>query len=338
MSDMSRPGSPSRAIDHEQHDALLVAQFVAGDPLEPERQAEAQHLLTGCAACAALAADLPAISHAVAQERVPPRRRDFRLSPEQAEDLHGNALTRFIRRSSLPRSRAFQPAAAGVLSIGLLFIVAGYAWPDGGTVMLSSETSVAGSQKTESAPVAATAQPDDQVAAPLPAADLDATSALEGAERAMEESGFADTLAESQAGRSENAKLRSADDEAPPEVEAFEPDAQQRSLATVDEDGEAALAATADAIEESAGDVTEAYAADAEEPDSEALAEDTSALRSSDATGTVAAGMDSNTTTAAVDDGPEELLLLLGLVLAFGGAGLLLLGWLARRARDPLAP
>ena len=31
-------------------------------------------------------------------------------------------------------SRAFQPAAAGVMSVGLVFVVAGYAWPDDGTV------------------------------------------------------------------------------------------------------------------------------------------------------------------------------------------------------------
>ena len=31
-------------------------------------------------------------------------------------------------------------------------------------------------------------------------------------------------------------------------------------------------------------------------------------------------------------------LAILGLVLALGGGGLLLLGWLVRRAKDPLAP
>ena len=122
---MSRPGLPPPAPDHDRHDALLVAQLDAGDPLKPEQQAEARRLIGTCGACAALAADLPAVSRAVAQEPVPPRRRDYRLSPQQAEELWGNALTRFLRRLSLPSARAFQPAAAGVLSIGLLLVVAG---------------------------------------------------------------------------------------------------------------------------------------------------------------------------------------------------------------------
>ena len=166
MSDMSRPGPrPPAAPDHERHDALLVAQFVAGDPLDPEQRAEAQHLVAGCAACAALAMDLPAVSRAVAQEPVPPRRRDFRLSPEQAEELRGNTLTRFLRKLSLPRSRAFQPAAAGVLSIGLLFVVAGYAWPDGGTVVVQAEPNFV----DWSSPAATSAAPREEAAeAPAP--------------------------------------------------------------------------------------------------------------------------------------------------------------------------
>ena len=126
MSDMSRP-RPLPTTDHERHDALLVAQLAAGDPLAAEQRDEAQRLVRGCSACAVLATDLRVVAAAVAQEPVPPRRRDFRLSPEQVEELSGNTLTRFLRRLSLPNARAFQPAAAGVLAIGLIFVVAGYA-------------------------------------------------------------------------------------------------------------------------------------------------------------------------------------------------------------------
>ena len=38
------------------------------------------------------------------------------------------------------------------------------------------------------------------------------------------------------------------------------------------------------------------------------------------------------------EGGPESLLIVLGLVLALTGGGLLVLGWLARRSRDPLLP
>ena len=71
---------------------------------------EARAWLATCPASAQLAADLRAVSVAVASEPVPPRRRDFRFGPEQAEALRGDAFTRFLRRLSLPRTRAFAPA------------------------------------------------------------------------------------------------------------------------------------------------------------------------------------------------------------------------------------
>jgi hypothetical protein len=36
------------------------------------------------------------------------------------------------------------------------------------------------------------------------------------------------------------------------------------------------------------------------------------------------------------ESGPQELLIVLGLLLALGGGGLFLLGWLTRRSSDPL--
>lgn len=340
MSDMSRPRSLPPAADHQQHDTLLVAQFVAGDPLEPERQDEARQVLAGCAACAALAADLPAISRAVAQEPVPPRRRDFRLTPEQAEGLRGNALTRFMRRLSLPRSRAFQPAAAGVLSIGLLLVVAGYAWPEDGALQLQAETNVTDRSTTASSVPAATARPAEEPAAPLAAPD-DASMALEGAEGLMKESDFADTLTESQAGLSEGAKQRSAADESTAEVQAEavrEPEAMQSLPKAELEDGEAALGAAADAVEESVEDATTRSAARSVDLYADASEDDS--LEAVAATGTETTVAVADTDAAMADDasGPEALIIVLGLALALGGAGLLFLGWLARRARDPLAP
>ena len=296
MSDMSRPGPrPPAAPDHERHDALLVAQFVAGDPLDPEQRAEAQHLVAGCAVCAALAMDLPAVSRAVAQEPVPPRRRDFRLSPEQAEELRGNTLTRFLRKLSLPRSRAFQPAAAGVLSIGLLFVVAGYAWPDGGTVVVQAEPNFV----DWSSPAATSAAPREE-AAEAPAPGLvesapAADAALDGAEELME-SEFADSLAESQAGTSEGL--------------------MQKSLPSDD----------ADRLAEDADELAEVSA--------RSIAPN-SVVGDEEAEGVATVASDIE---APTDDRPEDLLIVLGLALALGGGGLLLLGWLARRARDPLAP
>ena len=357
MSDMSRPPTMPPAPDHERHDALLVAQFVAGDPLAPEQRAAAERLVGGCGACAALAADLPAISRAVAQEPVPPRRRDFRLAPEQAEELRGNALTRALRRLSLPSSRAFQPAAAGVLTIGLLFVVAGYAWPDGGTIDLQSAP----------APVEqGTLQPSAETFEAPPAvveSDADAGPALEGAERAMEDPAFAGSLAESQAGLSEEPMQKSlTEDEdarrkaAAPELPAAdelqtapEPETQQRLVQSSPPLEGTGLGAAAITDEGSAGDTTFRDRAQSDEATGTTVPADLTPNVADDGDGSAliaksdvlepGAEVPEAEAAMAVDDGgPEDLLLILGLVLALGGGGLLLLGWLARRARDPLAP
>ena len=129
MRDMPVPAPAPPPVDHGLHDPLLIAQLAAGDPLTSEQGRQAAYLVARCAACAALAADLRAISAAVAWEPLPPRRRDFRIDPARAEQLRGSALQRFLRRLSFPEARALGPAAAGILSVGLLFMVAGAAWP-----------------------------------------------------------------------------------------------------------------------------------------------------------------------------------------------------------------
>lgn len=331
MSDMSRPNPlPSAAADHERHDRLLVAQLVAGDPLPPEQRAEAQRLIGSCGACAALASDLPAVSRLVAQEPTPPRRRDFRLGPEQAAELQGNALTRFLRRLSWPGSRAFQPAAAGILSIGLLFVVAGYAWPDGGTITVQAEpnfidwASAAPADAAAEAPAALEREAEGD-------ADVLSDVALEGAARTMDDAEFADTLAESQAGLSTGGTQDPRAEEAAPG--APEPGAlQQKSLEL--EVAEEVLGSAAD--DEAGLRDGARYGAESADPSVRTLQPQSMAPSGAaqEETATVA----SEAVVAPDDDGPVELLVLLGLALALGGGGLLLLGWLARRARDPLAP
>ena len=129
MRDMPAPRPARPPLDHEQHDPLLIAQLAAGDQLTADQQQLAAHLVTHCAACASLASDLRAVSSAVAWEPLPPRRRDFRIDAERAERLRGSPLRRFLRRLSLPETTALRPAAAGILSIGLLFMVVGAVWP-----------------------------------------------------------------------------------------------------------------------------------------------------------------------------------------------------------------
>lgn len=346
MSDMSRPGPlPPAAPDHERHDQLLVAQFVAGDPLKPEQQAEAKRLVGSCGACAALAADLPAISRAVAAEPVPPRRRDFRLSPEQAEAVAGNAVTRFLRRLSLPSSRAFQPAAAGVLSIGLLLVVAGYAWPEDGTVTVQAEPNLV--DWTTAAPSApAGAVLDDAPAAGAPADEAEIGAALEGAEVTMDDAEFADSLAESQAGLSEGRAQKSAADrdEAPPapesDVRASEAQALEAPKLEVAE--EAAGFEGSEETDRVAPDDDAAVRGGAQLREQAEVSSGAVTLETADPEAIVADDvltlMTEDDPAPTTEDGPIEPLILLGLLLALGGGGLLLLGWLARRARDPLAP
>ena len=160
-----------------------------------------------------MAADLRAVSLAVAREPVPPRRRDYRLSPEQAHELSGNAFTRWLRRLSPPNSRAFQPLAAGVLSVGLLFVVAGYAWPDGGAITVQAEPNFA--------------TYGDSILEPAPA-ETDTAPEREEAASVFADPRFSESLDEHQAGTSERALQKSMASEAEaqqleaPELEAME--------------------------------------------------------------------------------------------------------------------
>ena len=322
---MSRPVAPPHASDHERHDALLVAQWTAGDPLSKDQLAEAQRLIGTCHDCAALAADLRTVSVAVAREPVPPRRRDYRLSPEQAQELSGTALTRWLRRLSLPNSRAFQPLAAGVLSVGLLFVVAGYAWPDGGAITVQAEPNFAtyGDSTLEPVPAEATSAP-----------------VLDEAASAFADPYFSESLDEHQAGTSERALQKSMASEPEarqleaPELEAMEFEAPPASApegaaGVAGTDGDAADQATvgsataeADMAEQAADDVALDAVSPVVEPGSGASSETSSTGDAPD---------------LPIDEGGrQDLLIVLGLLLALGGGGLFLLGWLARRSSDPL--
>lgn len=339
MSDMSRPG-PLPTADHERHDALLVAQLAAGDPLAVERRDEAQRLVGGCPACAALAADLRVVSAAVAQEPVPPRRRDFRLSPEQAEQLSGNALTRFLRRLSLPNARAFQPAAAGVLAIGLIFVVAGFAWPDGASITVQAEPNFV----TYDEPVPASPSSESPAAQSMVEQGPEDAFGGDEAEGLPADLEFFEALPEHQAGTSERAAQKSvASEVAPSEADGLEPDAAElaapaASAASAADGGLASDAALeAEAHDDLALEAAATVDAIIEEPADEAALASTAPALAPDAAKAGEGTMAASDTDALVDDSSSgELLIFLGLLLALGGGGLLLVGWLARRSRDPL--
>ena len=217
MSDMSLHRPLPTAPDHELHDALLVAQAASGDELQPDQQRLADQLISTCGACASLAADLRAVSGAVAWEPTPPRRRDHRISAEQAEELRGSLFSRFMRRLAMPQSRGLRPAAAGVMSLGLLFVVAGTAWP-GDMVQPTSLDEAPPPLPFATAPLVE--EPDAPAAAP---ADV-----LENALRDSVEAEFFGEFREGSVGEDDAdqpAAARSAPDAASKAVGQVEPEA-----------------------------------------------------------------------------------------------------------------
>lgn len=126
------PQPPISPAEHARHDELLVARFAAHDELPGDERSMAARLVAECPACASLSADLAIIARAVALEAVPGRRRDFRISADQAARLRGSRLQRLLRRLALPEPALLRPAAAGVMSLGLLLVVVGTVVPRDG--------------------------------------------------------------------------------------------------------------------------------------------------------------------------------------------------------------
>ena len=116
------------AAEHARHDRLLVARYGAGDAYPAELD-EARQLVTRCAECARLAADIEVLRASTAALPVPRRPRDFRLTAEQADSLRGSAVSRWLRRLAAPGLAPIRPLAGAALSVGLLLVVAGVALP-----------------------------------------------------------------------------------------------------------------------------------------------------------------------------------------------------------------
>ena len=121
---MTVPNSRSLSAEHNRHDRLLVARFAAGD-LEGNLQHEGQELVRRCSECAALAADITAISKSVAKMPAPRRTKDFRLTTEQADHLRGSRFDRWLRTITGSGWATVRPVAAVALSVGLVMSAVG---------------------------------------------------------------------------------------------------------------------------------------------------------------------------------------------------------------------
>lgn len=119
------PNTHSLSAEHRRHDRLLVARFAVGDAAHGQEH-EARELIRRCSECAALAADISAISKSVARMPAPPRPRDFRLTTEQAAHLRGSRIDRWLRTITGSGWSTVRPVAAVALSVGLVMSVVGF--------------------------------------------------------------------------------------------------------------------------------------------------------------------------------------------------------------------
>src|SRR3712207_6410950 len=118
------PRSGGTAL-HASHDPTLMA-ALAADDLTPDERAAAQTVANACTECATLAADLAAISRAVRTDLHVPavRRRDFRLTDEDARRLRGGSpLRRGLSRLGAPGFAILQPLGGVAAAMGVVLMV-----------------------------------------------------------------------------------------------------------------------------------------------------------------------------------------------------------------------
>ncbi|MHB8400033.1 MAG: hypothetical protein ACYDCI_14055 [Candidatus Limnocylindrales bacterium] len=153
---------------HDQHDLDLIAGYSAGD-LEGAERAAAEALVDRCPDCRLLVADLRAIAAATATLPTPPRRRDFRLS---TEDARRAGTRRWSPRRFFDRVGAIPSLGAGLAAIGLAGLLLA-SIPGSGTTSFGAATnesmprSAAGAAAAPAA-VAAPASSARATAAPAP--------------------------------------------------------------------------------------------------------------------------------------------------------------------------
>jgi len=140
------------AAEAQDHAALIVA-LDAGDLAGTELTA-AESLVASCGGCAALADDLVAIRGAMSALPAPARRRDYRLTAEDAARLRPSGWRRLLEWLAAPGSTV-RPLATGIATLGVI----GLLLTSGAPGMLS------GFGSAGAAPVAAPEGPVEDAAA-----------------------------------------------------------------------------------------------------------------------------------------------------------------------------
>ena len=146
--------SHSDPHDHATHDLELIAAFAAGDATGADLET-ATTLVAACAACASLHHDLRAIAAALPDLPVPVRRRDFRLTEDQAAALRTNRWRRLVGVLAGPRFSFAAPLGTGLATIGIAVLVVsgslGLPFATGGAT--SAERAVSGQQFAAQSPM-----------------------------------------------------------------------------------------------------------------------------------------------------------------------------------------
>ena len=160
------PPAPHLPAAEAQDHAALIAALDAGDLAGAELTA-AESLVASCGGCAALADDLVAIRGAMSALPTPARRRDYRLTNEDAARLRPSGRRRLVEWLAAPGSTV-RPLATGLATLGVI----GLLLTSGAPGMLS------GFGSAGAAPVAAPEGPvEDAAAGGSGAAELQRTYA-----------------------------------------------------------------------------------------------------------------------------------------------------------------
>jgi len=148
------PHVPDR---HADHDHALVAAAATDDLTAAERIAVTE-LLSACTECVQLRSDLRALARATAALPVPARRRDYRISPEQAARLRPGGLRGMLAAFASRRFSFAAPLGTAMAALGIVgLLLAALPGPLAGGAALrsgSDATSGAAAAQVEAAPSA----------------------------------------------------------------------------------------------------------------------------------------------------------------------------------------
>lgn len=147
------PPVPHDPAAEAQDHAALIAALDAGDLAGPDL-ARAERLLAGCAGCGSLRDDLAAIRVAMIALPSPARRRDYRLTEEDAARLRPSGWRRVAGWLAAPRS-SVRPLATGLATLGVvgLLLTAGLPGFGGGVAVLHPAGETVDGAAPEGAPL-----------------------------------------------------------------------------------------------------------------------------------------------------------------------------------------